>query len=374
MNYPDVILQPKREESVLFGHPWLFSRAVQKGPKKASIVNVLSHEGAFVGVASYNPSQSIALRIFDRERTVLDEAWFLARFQAMERYRRLFLQEPTYRLCFGESDGIPGLVVDRFGDAASLQINTKGIELLLEPIKRALTKLGITELYETTSGQEGVAERAQSDKLLWTQENGLIIAVRPDSQKTGWFCDQRENRSLLGALGQKTVLNLFSFSGGFALAALKGGSELVVNVDRDPEALALFDLMKEKNQLSGKTENHTSDCWDYLKEEKRLFDLVICDPPAFVKQAAKKAAALKGYKDIFVGSIKRVKVGGFLALFSCSHYMELADLEFVLRQAYQTTGRFFQTVQTLQQPFDHPVPAYFPEGRYIKGFLLKELA
>ncbi len=146
-----------------------------------------------------------------------------------------------------------------------------------------------------------------------------------------------------------------------------------VNVDRDPESLALFDLMKKQNGLTGMHENHTGDCWDFLKKETRLFDLVICDPPAFVKQRAKKAAALKGYKDIFTASIKRVQPGRFLAVFSCSHYMSLDDLEFALRQSYQTTGRFFQTVEILQQPLDHPVPAYFPEGRYLKGFLLKEL-
>lgn len=369
--YPEVILHPGREENALFGHPWIFSKAIAKAPPNSCLVNVLAHDGSFVAVASYNKEQTIALRLYDKQRVTLDAEWFYKRLKALISYREMFLSS-TYRLCFGESDGIPGLVIDRYDEAVTVQVNTYGMSLLLEPLRKALKRLGIKEIFETASGQEGVKVQERAAPLIWTEEKGLHIAVRPGSQKTGWFCDQRENRMRLAALKCPTVLNLFSFSGGFALAALKEGTELVVNVDRDPEALALFDLMKEKNGLKGTSENIAADCWDFLKRETRCFDLVICDPPAFVKQRAKKAAALKGYKDIFAASIRRVKPLGYLAVFSCSHYMDLSDLEFALRQAYQLTSRVFQTVEILQQPFDHPVPAYFPESRYLKGFLLKE--
>ncbi len=373
-NYPEVVLHEGREESALFGHPWIFSKAIKKAPLSCSIINIISHKGDFVGVGSYNPAQTIAIRLFDKKKVTLDEEWFFKRLKSLIAYREILLPNATtYRLCFGESDGIPGLVIDRYGESVSLQINTQGINLLIEPIRKALKHLSFTEIFEKTSDQENLKALPQKEALLWCKEKDLYIALRPGSQKTGWFCDQRENREILAGLNAKTVLNLFSFSGGFSLACLKTGSQLIVNVDRDIESLKLFDLMKKKNNLEGIHENHTEDCWDFLKKELRLFDLVICDPPAFVKQREKKTAALKGYKDIFISSIKRVQPAGFLAVFSCSYYMSLDDLEFALRQAYQITGRFFQTVEILQQPLDHPVPAYFPEGRYLKGFLLKEL-
>lgn len=388
-NYPVIQLIAKREQTWLFGHPWIYSRAILEIPSihPGSLVNVCDHQNRFLGVGYLHPKQTIALRMLDENRTTINEAWFLKRLKLLDAYRKSFLKNQTtaYRLCYGESDGIAGLVIDRYGDFASVQVNTMGVFNLLPPILAALPGIGIKEwvvLGDSLSAkQEGVKvdphlSNVRSEKI-WAQENGLQICIPIHGQKTGWFCDQRDNRAFVQHLSSEhsieSVLNLFSYSGGFSLAALAGGVSRVVNVDIDKNALQLCDEMSIKNRLLLKAELIEENVWNYLNQSQELFQLVIVDPPAFVKQESKKAAGLKGYRDLVKKSICRVCSGGFLMIFSCSHFVKEEDLQWVLRQAFAESGRKFQTVSLLKQGFDHPVPAWFPEASYLKGIVLKEI-
>jgi 23S rRNA (cytosine1962-C5)-methyltransferase len=389
-NYPIVKLLAGKEQSWQFGHPWIYSRAIDQMPSlpPGTLVNVLDHKEKFLGVGYIHPKQSIAIRMLDPQAVMIDGQWFLKRLRSLDHYRKLFLDPTTtaYRLCYGESDGIPGLVIDRFEGIASIQINTKGMERLLPHLIQCLPALGMKEWIvqgnSVSSKKEGVsidpAFSKISSEFVWAKENGLQIYIpMRDGQKTGWFCDQRDNRLSIKELASKhqisSILNLFAYTAGFSLSALSGGAKRVLNVDLDKKALALFDLMLEKNHLRGNTESLVANAWEYLSTAQETFELVIVDPPAFVKEASKKAIGLKGYRDLFKQSIARVATGGFLAIFSCSHFVQEEDLNWVMRQVFADSKRVFQTVQIFGQSFDHPVPAWFPEGRYLKGLLLKEI-
>lgn len=388
-SYPIVQLHPHKENSWRFGHPWIYSRAISKCPSclPGSLVSVVDHQGHFIGIGYFNSKQSIALRMLEKELIPIDASWFFQRFKQLQSYRKQFLTAATtaFRLCFGESDGIPGCVVDQYEQTAVVQVNTKGIEKLLPQILAALQELGLSCIVQAESisaRKEGVdiaKTICQSEaKYIWAKENGLDVCVPlQKGQKTGWFCDQRDNRLLVKWLVAEqslhSILNLFSYTGGFSLMALQGGAKRVVNVDQDAGALSYYQEMVQKNGLPLFSENRVENVWDYLAKERESFDLVITDPPAFVKEEKKKSSGIKGYKDLFNASIERVNRGGFLMLFSCSHFVEEDDLYWVLRQIFAESGRKFQTVQKLSQSFDHPVPAWFPEGNYLKGYLLKEL-
>ncbi|MBJ7449124.1 MAG: class I SAM-dependent rRNA methyltransferase [Parachlamydiales bacterium] len=379
-----VILKKGKEQSWQYGHPWIFSGAihtVDKALTPGNLVKVFNSENHFLGIGYYHPKQSIALRMLTKKDVAIDVDFCADLFDRLLQYRQQFLKNTTtaFRLCFGESDGFPGLVIDVFKPYAVIQVNTKGVENLLDVIKEGLTKVGLTKhvVMTTPSGiQEGVKTYEVQSQRIWALENGFEIAIQIGGQKTGWFCDQRGNRQRLTdwikKLSINSILNLFSYTGGFSLYALKVGVKDIVNVDRDAQALELFNAMAQINHLP-LVENIKSDVWDYLRQETRLFDLVIVDPPAFTKEKSKKQAALKGYRDLFCMSVQRVAPKGSMAVFSCSHYIFEDDLNWILRQVYHETGRTFQTVMRFSQGFDHPVPAWFPEGRYLKGLLLKEI-
>lgn len=388
--YHNVKLAPQREQSWLFGHPWIYSRAIHSIPsvEPGSLVHVYSDQDQFLGVGYLHPKQTIAIRMLDSARATIDEEWFLAKLQQLDGYRQSLLDKGTsaYRLCYGESDGIPGLVVDRYENTASIQINTKGMERLLPCLLAVMPMLGIEQWIVQGDSISAKREGVHIDpscanittQVVRAKESGLNIFVPIlKGQKTGWFCDQRDNRQVIKRLvfeqNLSSVLNLFSYTGGFALAGLAGGAKRVLNVDLDSNALDIFAAMLAENCFSVDEHSLSRNVWEYLNQADETFDLVIVDPPAFAKEESKKSAALKGYKDLFKQSIARVIPGGFLAVFSCSHFIKEEDLQWVLRQAYAETKRRFQTVQLLSQGFDHPVPAWFPEGKYLKGFLLKEL-
>jgi 23S rRNA (cytosine1962-C5)-methyltransferase len=388
-NYPTVKLLAGREQSWLFGHPWIYSKAVAKMPKVSpgSLVTVLDHLENVIGVGVLNSKQTIALRMYDRQNVSIDHDWFYNKLKAAQAYRQMFFdgQTTAYRLCYGESDGIPGLVVDAYDKTASVQINTKGMELLLPQVLKVLPQLGydqwVVQADSPSAKRDGVVLSPSHSKVsqqeIWALENGLKICVPlSEGQKTGWFCDQREARACIGQLVSRQrlgkILNLCSYTGGFALAALAGGCQHVLNIDQDKKALDLFEKMRVANNLPAKAESQAVDMWDYFQQSKETFDLVIADPPAFVKESAKKETGMRGYRDLFKQSVEKVSSGGFLAVFSCSHYFTDEDLCWILRQVFTECRRRFQTVQTFGQGLDHPVPVWFPESRYLKGLLLKE--
>lgn len=374
-----LILHPKREQSWHFGHPWIYSKAISKAPKcpPGALVSVYTSQNVCLGLGFFHPGQTIALRMLTRKEEVIDSQWFKQKIARLKNYREEHLKNSNaYRLCFGESDGIPGLVIDYYAGHFVLQINAKGIEQILPTLLEAIPGPIFFAPLSLSAKKEGVKEIANREsKIVEATENGLRVLVPlAAGQKTGWFCDQRDNRQIVRALAQgKSVLNLFSYSGGFSLAALAGGCGSCVSVDQDNEALSLFQEMKQRNGLKGKTAEIEADVWAYLNEERELFDMVIVDPPAFVKELSKKQEGMKGYLDLFKLALARVRPGGFFLAFSCSYFANEEDLEWILRQAFAYTGRWFQTVQKLGQGFDHPVPVWFKEAKYLKGFLLKEI-
>lgn len=386
---PVVKLLPQREQSWLFGHPWIYSRAIQHIPsvEPGTVVHVHDHLDQFIGVGYLHPKQTIAIRMLDSTPTAIDRNWFLKKLRLLDNYRQTFLGKDTtaYRLCHGESDGMPGLAIDRYENVAVVQINTKGMERLLPLLLTVLPELGIAQWMvqgDSVSGKrEGVridpSLSTVSDEVVWACENGLKICIPiRGGQKTGWFCDQRDNRleikRLVSSQKLSSLLNLFSYTGGFSLSGLAGGAKRVLNVDQDKKALDLFEAMSGKNHFSAQEPSLNINVWEYLSSATETFDLVIVDPPAFAKEESKKTAALKGYKDLFKQSVLRVACGGFLVVFSCSHFIKDDDLQWVLRQVFIETKRRFQTIRPLSQGFDHPVPAWFQEGKYLKGYLLKE--
>jgi 23S rRNA (cytosine1962-C5)-methyltransferase len=384
---PKIFLQKNREQSWLFGHPWIFSKAIKEFPlaEEGSLVSVFSYDNAFLGTGYFNKNQTIAIRMLTKENEVIQTNWFVNKLSILKRYREKFLNQTTaYRLCYGESDKIPGLVIDVYSENAVVQVNTKGIEKLLHYIKEALLEIGykhiIVDSNSISAKKEKVNIKSQNEDLkqLEALENGFRILIPQEkAQKTGWFCDQRENRELVEQLvkNQKinSVLNLFSYTGGFSLYALRGGAKKVVNVDQDEAALELFKKMAIQNNLSPNYDNVHLDIWDFFQNNQDTFDLVIVDPPAFVKEEAKKLQGLKGYLNVFKQAIPKVKKGGFMMVYSCSHFIKEEDLQWVLRQSYQFCNREFQTVKLLKQGLDHPCPAWFEESNYLKGYLLAEV-
>ena len=286
----------------------------------------------------------------------------------------------AYRLINAEGDGIPGLVADIYGKVVVLQATTCGIEKLKESIVEILIKLlAPSSIYEKSQGKAREQEGLESsEKLLYgkkidevqIEENGIKFLVRPEAgQKTGFFLDQREMRALVMRHAQgRRVLNCFSYTGGFSLAALKGGAQSATSIDICADALALAERNCALNDFS-----HTvvkQDVFDYLKESTLPFDLVILDPPAFAKKRSDVMNACRGYKEINRLAIQKMPPGSLLLTSSCSHYIDETLFQNLLFQAAHEAGRTVKILSRHHNAFDHPLSLYHPEGHYLKSLLL----
>jgi 23S rRNA (cytosine1962-C5)-methyltransferase len=388
--YPKVTLKENRHQSWLYGHPWIFSKAIKTSPNvdDGSLVEVYDYNDNFLGIGYLNTKQSIAIRMLTSKNVTIDTNWFKERFNKLKNFKNHFLNQTTaYRLCFGESDSLAGLVVDAYGENAFVQINTKGIENLITHIIEALTAIGFQYLHIDINSQSAKKEKVNPAilknidtriKFFDAIENNIKIRIPLEkAQKTGWFCDQRDNRKLVRDLVEqfkiKKVLNLFSYTGGFSLYALYGGAEQVINVDQDQLALKLFEEMVAINHLSKNYVNIHTNIWDFFNQSNETYDLVIADPPAFVKDESKKAAGMKGYVDVFKNAALKVSPGGFMMVYSCSRYITENDFNWILRQVFEQSKRSFQCIKKLYQPFDHPSPPWFEESNYLKGYLLYDV-
>lgn len=381
-----VILKPDKEKPLLQKHPWIFSGAIASMPECApgEILSVKSASGKFLAQAYFHPTNSIAGRVLSfEERPILQT--LTKRFEeALELRKRLLPKDCTaFRLINAEGDGIPGLVVDLYGKVVVVQATTWGIEKLKESIVGILVKLlSPRSIYEKSQGRAREQEGLQSsEKLLYGEkvseveivENGIKFLVRPEEgQKTGFFLDQREMRALVMRHAQgKKVLNCFSYTGGFSLAALKGGALSATSVDICPDALR---LAKRNCALNGFTqERHTSvtgDVFDYLKETSLPFDFVILDPPAFAKKRSDVMNACRGYKEINRLAMQKMPPGSLLLTSSCSHHIDETLFQNLLFQAALEAGRTAKILSHHHNAFDHPLSLYHPEGHYLKSLLL----
>jgi 23S rRNA (cytosine1962-C5)-methyltransferase len=381
------ILKKGKEEAIARKHPWIFSGAIQSIDPCTSgeIIEIYDYRNRFCAIG-YSGTGSIALRILTFQNQAIDRAFWVQKLQKSYQLRQslglgLTCATNAYRLVHGEGDGLPGLIIDIYEKNAVIQAHTDGIFEQLESISGALQEIMGTSLERIYSKSKSAMHDQEvedfyllgSHGTAWATENHLKFHIDWEhGQKTGFFLDQRENRHLLRHYApQKTVLNTFSYSGGFSVAALAGGASNVTSVDISQHAIY---LAHENIVANGYESQHTGICADvlhYLTESEETYDIVVLDPPAFAKSLKKKHAATMGYKRLNALGFNRVAPGGLLFTFSCSQVIDTELFEHTVRAAAIESGREAQIVHRLSQGPDHPVNIFHPEGHYLKGLVLR---
>ncbi|MCP4583383.1 MAG: class I SAM-dependent rRNA methyltransferase [candidate division Zixibacteria bacterium] len=391
----NIILKKGREKSVANYHPWLFSGAIGKAegkPQPGEIVRVCDREKRFLAYGYYNSKPQIQVRLLDwTENAEIDEAWWHNKIAYSIARRRSLADDDTtdsYRLIFSESDGLPGLIVDRYADFLVLQSLTAGIVRVKQTIVEALTEqLKPSGIYERSDADirkiEGLASSTGvlcGDKPplpLVIAENGLkFYADITGGQKTGFYLDQRMNRlKTTGYASGLHILDCFCHTGAFSVYALRSKAKSVTMVDSSADCLELAGRNIELNNLEiGKTDLVKADVFDILRQYRdtnRRFNMIILDPPKFAKSKSQLKKALAGYKDINMLAMSILKPGGLLATFSCSGAVDNETLKTVLFWAAVDTDKQVQIIDDFHQGPDHPRLATFPEADYLGGFLCR---
>jgi len=391
MAYPEVKLKPGRERRVAEGHPWVFSGAVASHPpsvEPGEMVDVVGADGAFVARGYYNPSSSIPVRVLTRDpEQAIDREFVADRLRDAYRLRRQWLDGKTtdaYRIVNGESDFLPGLIVDRYADFLVVQFHTLGVDRLKETVVQTLLEVvGPTGIYERsdvgtrrpeglTAFPVGLLAGDEPPELLEICENRVRFWVDlRGGQKTGFFLDQRENRlAAQGFARGREVLNAFSYSGGFSVYAARGKAKCVTSVDVSERAVDLARRNLELNRFDAAQHPCVAEnVFDYLKAcrgREQTFDMVIVDPPAFVKTQEALGRAVRAYISLNRRAIEVLRPGGILVTASCSTQVDYETFCTVVRHASSAAGRELRIVRTHLQAVDHPVSSAFPEGRYLK--------
>ena len=391
MEYKRIYLKRGKEESLKRFHPWVFSGAIHhadSGIAEGETVRVIGADNTFLAVGHYQVG-TIAVRILSFRDVEIDEAFWYARLKAAYEMRLSIgiAGNPlnnTYRLVHGEGDNMPGLVIDCYGDTAVMQAHSVGIHVCRKVIAEMLVKVmegtirnvfyksETTLPYKAELGQEnGFIIGGSNDNT--AMENGLLFHVDwLRGQKTGFFVDQRENRSLLERYAKdKRVLNMFCYTGGFSFYAMRGGAQLVHSVDSSAKAIELTNANVELNFPGD--ERHKAFCDDafkFLDNSDDIYDLIILDPPAFAKHRGALHNALKGYTRLNVKAFQRIRHGGILFTFSCSQVVTKDQFRQAVFTAAAMSGRKVRILHQLHQPVDHPINIYHPEGEYLKGLVL----
>ena len=393
-NYCTVTIKPKRQESILRRHPWVFSGAIKSidgKPSAGDWVCVRANKGALLGWGHYSPGTSIAIRLLTFAEDIPNDDWWKAKIiEAVNVRRQLGLLESkennTCRLIHAEGDGLPGLIADFYSGVLVIQCHTPGmhkeIKLLCTAFSSALGD-ALFAVYDKSS--KSLAKHGgiiSEDGLVWgklpenhhAMEHGHKFKIDWEKgQKTGFFIDQRENRNLLAHYSKgKKVLNVFSYTGGFSVYAMKAGATEVHSLDSSARALEICDENVLLNDLP--TEGHKSlqeDAIAYLKEDLSEYDIIVLDPPAFAKRATARHAAVQGYKRINLRAIESMKPGSLLFTFSCSQAVDEKLFTNTVIAAAIQSNRTVRILHRLHQPADHPVSAFHPEGSYLKGLVLR---
>ena len=396
MQKAQLCLKAGKEKSVNQGHPWLFSGAVQnlRGTAEAGAnVDVVDHKGQFLASAYYNPNSSIVARVISREAGIdLDASLIRTRLRAAwDRRANLRSERSTMqRVVASEADLLPGLIVDRYGDWIVFQILTFGMDVhraaIVAAIKEELKPVGLIERSdEAIRAKEGLEQRKEIIFGEWPAAGGIEawedgLRYRIDlweGHKTGFYLDQRINRSLVGryAAGAE-VLNCFAYTGGFSCASGVGGAQRVVSVDESRPALELAQLNWEANGARGEHETVRADVFSYLRQLRSAgtqFDLIVMDPPKFVSDKHHLDRACRGYKDLNLLAFQLLRPGGHLASFSCSGLLSRDLFQKVIFGAGLDARCEVQILHHLTQADDHPVLLNFPESLYLKGLLCRKL-
>ena len=387
-----LVLKPGREKSLRHRHPWVFSGAVESvegDPAKGDTVSVVAKDGAFLAWAAFCPDSQIRARAWSFDaKDQIGEAFLRERLRAsIARRPAVAGGDDAMRLVHGESDGLPGLVVDRYADTIVVQILSAGAErwrALWAPLLAELT--GAKAVYERSDVEvrtlEGLAPRTAAllgevNGAIRIHEGGLAYEVDVvQGQKTGFYLDQRDNRALAGSLSaDRDVLNAFCYTGGFTLAALKGGAKHVTSLDTSEEALALGRRNVEVNGLdASRAEWLAADVFSQLRkfrDQNRKFGLIVLDPPKFAPTEKHVANAARAYKDINLWAMKLLAPGGHLLTFSCSGAVSADLFQKIVAGAAADARVDLQIRRHLGASLDHPVSIHFPEGEYLKGLWLQ---
>ena len=411
-----VILKPHKEESLKRFHPWVFSGAISRvvldashkaaAPEEGELVCVRSAANEVLGVGHWQVG-SIAVRILAFGEETLPADFWLSRIRAAYHVRQTLgltnvqrdnvpctKENNTFRLVHGEGDFLPGLIVDVYAETAVIQAHSVGMHVNRKEIAQAILDEvpQIKNIYyksddtlpfkapvegEKTGWIKGPSDKGPStEEEFWSIENGLEFRIDwLRGQKTGFFIDQRENRALVERYAKsKDVLNMFCYTGGFSLYALRGGAKTVDSVDVSQKAIDLVNVNVAKN--FPEATNHTAvaaDAFEYLSAQKaqgRTYDLIILDPPAFAKHRDAVKNALRGYQRINAKAIEMIRPGGILFTFSCSQAVDKEAFRLTVFSAAAQVGRKVRILHQLHQPQDHPINIYHPEGEYLKGLVL----
>jgi 23S rRNA (cytosine1962-C5)-methyltransferase len=395
MNAPAIRLKKDQERRMLAGHCWVYSNEVdtEATPLKAfepgQAVEVVSQSGRWLGFGYVNPHSLICARVVshDRRRPLTPSLWVQRLRTALDLRERLY-RRPFYRLAFGESDGLPGLVVDRYGDLLSVQITTAGMDraradilTALEQVLRPQTVIlrndtqvreleGLTLEVETALGEA-------PDQLEITENDTRFLVSPLSGQKTGWFYDQAENRARLARFGvPNRVLDVCSYVGAWGVQAAVAGAEEVVCVDSSPAALEQVGENADRNGVVARISGLQGDAFDVLRvlrDQEERFDLVILDPPAFIKRRKDEKEGAQAYQRLNRLGLELLENGGLLVTSSCSYHMGRDAFLRIVQQAARRAGRSLQLLEVGGQGPDHPVHPAIPETAYLKTFVLRVL-
>lgn len=392
MPYKTIVLKRGKADSLRRFHPWVFSGAIQSLPhnlKEGEIVRVEDASSQFLAVGHYQIG-SIAIRILSFEDIVVDDAFWDERLSEALMLRRalnlLRADNNIFRLVHGEGDRLPGLIVDIYGETAVMQAHSVGMHYARHQIAQSLQRIlgkSVTQVYyksETTLPYKANLEELDGPLLGNASNNN--VAVENDlrfhidwlrGQKTGFFIDQRENRLLLQHYSNKRyVLNMFCYTGGFSVYALRGGAQEVVSVDSSAKAIDLTNANVALNYPNcDHHKAYAEDAFKFLDKADDTYDLIVLDPPAFAKHKEAVRNALKGYTRLNLQAMRKIRRGGILFTFSCSQAISKDQFRLAVFTAAAQSGRYVRILHQLHQPADHPVNIYHPEGEYLKGLVLE---
>ena len=389
--YKSVYLKKGKEDSLKRFHPWIFSGAIAKMDEdiaEGDFVRVFTSYDEFIAVGMYQIG-SIAVRVLSFDDITIDRAFWETHLRSALDMRKVIglldnPQSTTYRWVHGEGDNLPGLVVDCYGDTAVMQAHNVGIHLNRKEISEAMVNVADGRIkniyYKSETTLPFKADVEHENEFIYgkmvddvTVENGLKFHVDwLRGQKTGFFVDQRENRHLLETYAKgRSVLNMFCYTGGFSVYAMRGDAKLVHSVDSSAKAIELTNRNIEMNFPGDKRhEAFCEDAFKFLDANDNKYDLIVLDPPAFAKHRAALRNALKGYTRLNVKGLQRIKPGGILFTFSCSQIVTKENFRNAVFTAAVQANRKVRILHQLHQPADHPINIYHPEGEYLKGLVL----
>jgi len=385
-----VIVKRQAEEKLKYFMPWIYENEILKYPKDVKageIVDIYSKNGKFLARGYINPKSKITVRVLTFHKEEINKEFFRKRILiALSKRKNISQITNAYRVVYAEADFLAGLIIDKYDEYLTIQINTAGMENfrkeILEVLIEELNPKGIYEKSDKKSREkEGLPTEEKiiygniPDKLEIVENNIKFVVYLKESQKTGFYLDQRKNRKEVAEYSSGNVLDLFSNAGGFGIYAYKNGADFVKFVDVSPNAIKHLEENIKLNKIE-KYEIVKQDAFDFLKEELKKnikYNLIIIDPPAFAKTKKEREGALRGFKYLILNSIKLLNENGYIAVFSCSHSITMEDLKRVSLEASKDTKFQLEVIQHLYQDLDHPYILNIPNSLYLKGLLLRRV-